>query len=255
MKTLEMKMRNQANMSIVPYIMAGDGGLEQLEERLLFLERAGATVIEVGIPFSDPVADGPIIQEAGLRALQKKVNLEQIIAVLKNSQVKVPLVIMSYFQPIFHYGVETFFSQLHNSPVKGLIIPDLPFEHQDYLTPFLKNSDIALVQLISLTSSPARIQELTANAEGFIYTVTVNGTTGEKIAFDQRINQQLKLVKSQTNLPVLAGFGVSTLEHVENFSKFCDGVIIGSKVVKMFAEKQEEELAKFLQIAKEVPKH
>lgn len=239
-------IHDEGKALVVPYIMAGDGGIDTLDGVLHFLEDTHVSAIEVGIPFSDPVADGPVIQLAGLRALEKDVSLESIIDVLKQTAVTTPLVIMSYFNPILHYGIERFVKDIQDTPVKGLIIPDLPYEHQDYLQPLLKETDIAFVPLLSLTSSRERMRLIAEQAEGFIYAVTVNGTTGERVDYEESLDSHLKYLTQVSPVPVLAGFGVSEKSHVERFADDCDGVIIGSKIVKMINENQMEELAEFL---------
>ncbi|MBC1428603.1 tryptophan synthase subunit alpha [Listeria seeligeri] len=252
-KTLTEKLSsNKEHPAIVTYIMGGDGGLDHLEEQLLFLEKSGVSAIEIGIPFSDPVADGPVIQLAGLRALKERVSLEQILTKLASSKVQIPLIIMSYINPIFHLGIPKFVELLKNTPVKGLIIPDLPFEHQNLISPELEQTDIALIPLVSLTSPKERLAEITKHAEGFIYAVTVNGTTGVRSEFDTHIDTHLAYLKSISLVPVLAGFGVSSIEHVEKFAHVCDGVIIGSKVVQMLHEKNTTELGDFLKKAANV---
>lgn len=248
-KTLERQLkgiRDGGHALIVPYIMAGAQGLDKLEEELLLLEAANVSAIEIGIPFSDPVADGPVIQAAGLKALEYGVSLMGIIKVIQETRVKTPLVIMSYFNPIYAMGVENFVAAIKDTTVKGLIIPDLPAEHQDYLRPFLAETDIAIVQLVSLTSPEERIKELVSQAEGFIYAVTVNGTTGQRQAFDSSVGTYLTSLSQQTDVPVLAGFGISQKEHVEEFVKSCDGAIIGSKIVKLFLDNQPQEVKAFM---------
>lgn len=253
-KTLTEKItKNPGNPAIVTYIMGGDGGLEHLEEQLLFLEESGVSAIEIGIPFSDPVADGPVIQLAGLRALKEKISLEAILTQLATSKVQVPLIIMSYINPIFHLGIPKFVELLQETSVKGLIIPDLPYEHQNLITPEINGTDIALIPLVSLTSPKERLAEIAEQAEGFIYAVTVNGTTGVRSEFDTHIDEHLAYLKSISPVPVLAGFGVSSIAHVEKFAAICDGVIIGSKVVQMLHDKKKTELGNFLQKAANVP--
>ncbi|MBC1434333.1 tryptophan synthase subunit alpha [Listeria rocourtiae] len=244
-----MKLQNaieQANLAVVPYMMAGDGGLDQLEKQMQLLSDAGATAIELGIPFSDPVADGPVIQKAGARALADNISLEQILDVLTMSKIEIPLVVMSYFNPIYHLGVEKFIELAKKTPVKGLIIPDLPYEHRDLILPHLENTDIALIPLISLTSPKERMKMIAKQAQGFIYAVTVNGTTGERAVFGDKIDENLTYLKTISPVPVLAGFGISNLEHVARFSAVCDGVIVGSKVVQLLHEGKHEELSEFI---------
>lgn len=244
-----MKLQNaieQANLAVVPYMMAGDGGLDQLEKQMQLLSDAGATAIELGIPFSDPVADGPVIQKAGARALADNISLEQILDVLTMSKIEIPLVVMSYFNPIYHLGVEKFIELAKKTPIKGLIIPDLPYEHRDFILPHLENTDIALIPLISLTSPKERMKMIAKQAQGFIYAVTVNGTTGERAVFGDKIDENLIYLKTISSVPVLAGFGISNLEHVARFSAVCDGVIVGSKVVQLMHEGKHAELSKFI---------
>lgn len=247
------ELKTAGKMLVVPYIMAGDGGVEKLEERLLFLEECGVSAIEIGIPFSDPVADGPVIQAAGSRALDQKTTLQAIISKLQKTTVQLPLIVMSYFNPIYRLGLEKVITELKETPVKGLIIPDLPFEHREYIEPLLTDTDIALIPLLSLTSPKERMKEIAEYAEGFIYAVTVNGTTGARTAFAQNIEEHLTYLSSVSSVPVLAGFGVSAIQHVQKFSQACDGVIIGSKVVQLLAEKKNSELATFLKEAAAFP--
>ncbi|SQC65352.1 Tryptophan synthase alpha chain [Listeria fleischmannii subsp. fleischmannii] len=156
------------------------------------MEKNGVSAIEIGVPFSDPVADGPVIQKAGLRALNAEVSLRKIIKTLQTITSNVPLVLMTYFNPVFQIGIEAFIDELKNTTVGGLIIPDLPYEHQALLTPYLEKADIALVPLISLTSSKERIEKIVNKAEGFIYAVTVNGTTGTRHTFDENVGPYLQ---------------------------------------------------------------
>lgn len=243
MKTLtkRMKAKQQKGETIfVPYLMAGAQGLDQLETEIQLLTQAGATAIEIGIPFSDPVADGPVIQAAGLRALHNEVTLTKIIKQLQRSQTTTPLIIMTYFNPLFIYGVERFFKELGTTNVKGLIIPDLPFEHTSLVEPFLQQSDVALIPLVALTSSPERIVQLVTEAEGFVYAVAVNGVTGVGTTYQDCLDAHLALIQTNSELPVLAGFGISTRAQVERFRNSCAGVVVGSKIVQLLGEGNED---------------
>ncbi len=245
MKTLtkHLKTKQQNGETIfVPYIMAGAQGLDQLESEISLLSDAGASAIELGIPFSDPVADGPVIQAAGLQALQKNVSLEKIIAQLKKIKTTTPLILMTYFNPIFYFGLEKFIQELQETNVKGVIIPDLPFEHQGLLTPLLKDSDIALIPLVALTTPKERIVELVGAGEGFIYAVAVNGVTGIGREYQTSLDEHLAYIQSISDKPVLAGFGISTKEHVERFRQNCAGVIVGSKIVQLLSEGKTKEI-------------
>lgn len=225
------KKREIGKTLFVPYLMAGANGLENLAQEIHMLAECGADAIEIGIPFSDPVADGPTIQKAGLKALQKKVTLAKIIAALKEIHAPVPLIMMGYTNSFFRYGLEKFVEDIAQTDVKGMIIPDLPFEHRDLVKPVLDENDIALLQLISLTSSKKRITELLSVAEGFVYAVTLNGITGSKNDYEKKLDDHLAYITKQSSIPVLAGFGISQKEHVTRFKANCDGVVIGSKIV------------------------
>lgn len=236
----------------VPYIMAGDGGLEALADRIQFLEEAGASALEIGIPFSDPVADGPTIQQAGLRALHQGVTLAKVLEELEKTKVEreIPIVLMTYLNPIFAYGLEQFTEQCVQSGVDGLIIPDLPLEEEELLTPLLKESEIALVRLAVLTSPADRLEKIAKKTEAFLYAVTVKGTTGARTTFSETVGKYISQLKEISAVPVLAGFGVSTPDHVKELSQYGDGVVVGSQVVSSFNEKKTEKIQALIQAAK-----
>ncbi|MBP2622742.1 tryptophan synthase subunit alpha [Streptococcus oricebi] len=223
----------------VPYIMAGDHeqGLAGLAATIEHLADLGVSAIELGLPFSDPVADGPVIEAAGLRSLAQGTSVKDLLRTLKTIKSRVPLIIMTYFNPIYQYGLEQFFSDLQETAVKGLIIPDLPHEHEDLVQPFLENRDLALIRLISLTTGLERQQKLLEGAEGFVYAVAVNGVTGKSAAYGQDLDQHLRKLRDLAEIPVLTGFGVSSLADVERFNRVSDGVIVGSKIVQALTEK------------------
>lgn len=227
------KVISRGDKAFIPYIMAGDGGLDQLKPTILKLQKLGVTAIEVGIPFTDPVADGPTIQKAGERALANGTTLQNVLTTLHSfsGEITVPLVAMTYLNPILAYDIEKFAQDASSAGIRGVIIPDMPLEESDIVQPALRQHDINLVQLVTLTSTNDRVEKLTKASEGFIYAVTVNGITGARSSFATSLEDHFKRVKSYTNLPVLAGFGISTPIHVESFSSFSDGVIVGSKIV------------------------
>ena len=163
------KLKDRQQVIFVPYIMAGDHekGLAGLQETIQFLEELGVSAIEVGIPFSDPVADGPVIEEAGLRSLGRGTTTEGLVQTIQHLETSVPLVIMTYFNPLFQYGLENLFRDVEGTAVKGVIIPDLPHEHADLVEPLLADKDIALVPLVSLTTGIERQKKLIQDAEGF----------------------------------------------------------------------------------------
>lgn len=223
----------RGDRAFVPYIMAGDGGLEALKTTILRLQAIGVTAIEVGIPFTDPVADGPTIELAGQRALQNGTTLKSVLATLTSfaQEITVPLVAMTYLNPILAYGAEKFARDAKQAGIYGVIIPDMPLEERDIIYSALQQEEIALIQLISLTSPAERIEKLAAASEGFIYAVTVNGITGARSNFANELEAHFAKLKAASTIPVLAGFGISTPEHVKKFASFSDGVIVGSKIV------------------------
>lgn len=239
---------DRGDKAFVPYIMAGDGGLDNLQERLEFLEESGATVVELGIPFSDPVADGPTIQQAGIRALEQGTSLQDVLQALKKfkDDRTIPIVLMTYMNPIFIYGVEAFAAACEETGVDGLIIPDLPLEEEALITGHLQAHNIALIRLASLTSSKERLQEIAKRTEGFLYAVTVMGTTGERAVFKENLANHLQELKEMSDAPVLAGFGVSTPEHVKELTANCDGVVVGSKIVDLFHKQDEEQIKQLI---------
>jgi tryptophan synthase alpha chain len=243
---------SQGEKAFIPYIMAGDGGLETLKSKILFLQREGAIAIEVGIPFSDPVADGTTIQLAGERALANGTTLRLIIKEIElfNEEIKVPLVLMTYFNPILSYGLDQFAVDCDRIGIGGVIVPDLPLEESDILRKALVATDVALVSLVSLTSPPDRIAKILAIAEGFIYAVTVNGITGIRDGFNDLLKQHLLKLKEQSTIPVLAGFGISTPEQVKSIVGVADGVIVGSAIVKAFYHQDLNTIQTLIQASK-----
>ncbi|OFI06089.1 tryptophan synthase alpha chain [Clostridium acetireducens DSM 10703] len=228
-----LKLQNKK--AIIPYIMAGDKGMEFTEKLVYTLEKLGATVIEIGVPFSDPVADGPTIQAAGKRALEKGVNIKQILDLVKKirNNSSIPIVLMTYLNPVLQYGVEEFCNKCKEVQLDGLIIPDLPLEELEIVEPFAKKAELAIIPLVTLTSGKERIEVICRRGEGFIYTVTVTGVTGARKEMDSDLTKLLKEVKSISKLPVVAGFGISTNEQIKEITKYVDGVVVGSKIVDL----------------------
>jgi tryptophan synthase alpha chain len=232
----------------IPYIMAGDGGLEVLGDRLLFLEKSGAAAIEIGVPFSDPVADGPTIQEAGIRALQAGTTLRGIVEELKRvrSSIQIPLIIMTYANPIIAFGIEQFCKELSEAGIDGCILPDLPIEEEDLIAPKLEAVGIELIRLVTLTTPKERIKSIAERGRGFLYTVTITGITGARNEFSKDILGFLQTVKEVSDIPVVAGFGISTAAQVKELTNYCDGVVVGSKIVDLFYENKKEEISELL---------
>ncbi|MGM8215501.1 tryptophan synthase subunit alpha [Bacillaceae bacterium W0354] len=240
-KSLKNELQNNSKI-FIPYVMAGDGGLEQLIPTLQRLEEAGVSAIELGIPFSDPAADGPTIQEAGIRALKEGVTLQAIIELLQaeRNKINIPIIFMTYMNPIFKYGLSKFIRDAQLAGVDGLIIPDLPLEQNDLINKQLNEAGIALIQLVSLTSSEERMREIAQASQGFLYAITVNGITGARKDFNINLKNHLAKLKKVSDVPVLAGFGISTPDHVKEMCDSCDGVIVGSKIIELLQQKEYE---------------
>lgn len=228
----------------IPYIMVGDHekGLEGLSETISYLAEAGVPAIELGLPFSDPVADGPIIEAAGQRSLAKGVTLAKLIGYLQTLDSQVPLIIMTYLNPIYRYGFQRLVNDLATTSVKGLIVPDLPHEHKEMLDSHLEASDLVLIPLVSLTTGLARQRELVKDAEGFVYAVAINGVTGKTRAYRDDLDQHLSRLRDLASVPVLTGFGVASKEDIDRFNQVSDGVIVGSKIVQDLHEGKEDDL-------------
>lgn len=251
-QSFQLLKENKAK-AFVPYMMAGDGGLECLGDRLLALEKFGATAIEVGVPFSDPVADGPTIQSAGIRALKRNTTLKGIIIELAKARevVTIPLILMTYLNPIYAYGIDAFVQDIQMAGVDGCIIPDLPIEEEDILAPQLAEAAIELIRLVTPATPLERIKQIAFKGNGFLYTVTVKGITGTRNVFNSDLSQFLQAVKALSPIPVLAGFGISNEEQIIELTKYCDGVVVGSKIVDLFDKNNLAEMEKFMSAVKQ----
>ncbi|MEW9501781.1 tryptophan synthase subunit alpha [Jeotgalibacillus marinus] len=243
------QVNQNGEKAFIPYIMAGDHGLENLRDQLLFLQQSGATVIELGIPFSDPVADGPTIQEAGKRALKQGTTLKKIFDTLQEirQDVTVPIVLMTYINPVFKYGLERFFKDSENAGVDGLIIPDVPLEQRSLFEQHMQQTDLALIQLVTLTSPDQRIESLAKASEGFLYAVTVTGITGARSEVSEKLESFIDKLKKHSDVPVLAGFGISTPAQVREISSLGDGVIVGSRIVDLLHKGKRDEIFELIQ--------
>jgi tryptophan synthase alpha chain len=244
------ELKRKGGKAIIPYIMAGDGGMDCLIDRLLILEEMGATAIEVGIPFSDPVADGPTIQKAGNRALENGTSLRTTIDELARARkaISVPILLMTYLNPIYSYGIEKFVQEIVKAGVDACIIPDLPIEEEEIICPLLSEVNIELIRLVTMTTPLDRIKMIAHKGRGFLYTVTVKGITGTRNELDHEVGQFLKIVKEISPIPVLAGFGISNERQIEELASYCDGVIVGSKIVELFNKNDLESLKRLLSV-------
>lgn len=249
-KFLELKKENKK--AFIAFITAGIPSLKMTGDIVLTLEKSGADIIELGIPFSDPLADGPTIQEASLQALKKNINLKKILNFVKDLRKKtdIPIIFMTYFNPILKLGIERFINDCKISKVDGLIIPDLPYEEACELIKLSKKKEISTIFLVAPTSTNDRIKNITRFSTGFIYYVSLTGVTGTREKLPSEITTKIKLVKSMTKKPVAVGFGVSKPEQAKTLAKIADGIIVGSAIVKIILKNisNKEELLNKLEV-------
>ncbi len=227
------ELKQTGKKALISYVTAGDPSIEATESLIYALERAGSSIIELGIPFSDPLADGPVIQHAAKRALDNGVTLKKIFHQIKKvrANTEIPLVFLVYYNTILAYGRKEFINTCEDIGIDGLIIPDLPIEEQDELTPFIIESNILLIPLVAPTSKN-RIVDILQGKQGFVYCISSLGVTGMNQHFYKEINEFLLYVKQHTDLPIAIGFGISSEDDIKRFTPYVDGVIIGSAIVK-----------------------
>ncbi|OIO27333.1 MAG: tryptophan synthase subunit alpha [Nitrospirae bacterium CG22_combo_CG10-13_8_21_14_all_44_11] len=228
------KLRTQHKKAFIPYIMAGDPSLERTKEIVLMFEECGADIVELGVPFTDPLADGPTIQRAAERALKSGATLKKVISCVKDlrQKTKIPLVLMTYYNPVFKYGEEKFIADAKEAGVDGVIIPDLPPDEAAGFMRLAKNAAVASIFLLAPTSTEGRIKRVASASTGFIYYVSVTGITGAQLLLDGSIEKTINNIRRVTDKPVAVGFGVSTPDEAEAVAGVSDGVIIGSAIVK-----------------------
>ena len=221
-------------IAFIGYITAGDPSIEITKDLVLAMEKGGCDIVELGVPYSDPVADGPVIQAAAQRALDNGVTVEKIFEVVEDirKESQIPLVFLVYYNTIYANGLEKFVNKCAETGVDGLIIPDLPLEEREEILPFMKVKEIDLIPLVA-PNSGNRVEKIIENGGGFVYCISSFGVTGTREEFDSSIGNYLEKVRKNSHLPLAVGFGISTREDVETFEKLADGVIVGSALVKV----------------------
>jgi tryptophan synthase alpha chain len=233
------QLRAAGECALIPFITAGDPDLTVTEQALLALDRHGADVIELGVPYSDPLADGPVIQAAATRALQQGTTLEQVLALLGRlkPQLHAPIVLFTYYNPILNRGVEAFLDAVATAGVSGLVVPDLPLEESATLSQQAAQRNLDLVLLVAPTSSQERIGAIARQSQGFIYLVSVTGVTGIRQDIQSRVKDLLASLRQVTDKPIGVGFGISSPEQARQMQEWgADAVIVGSALVKRLAE-------------------
>jgi len=229
------QLRKKGVSALIPFVTAGDPDVKITYALVLEISKRGADIIELGIPFSDPLADGPTIQAASRRALEQGVSLEGIFSLVEKlrGNTQIPLVLMGYYNPIYHFGLERFAERAAKLGVDGIIIPDLPPEEAMLWKGVANPLGLYTIFLVAPTSPPDRIEKIVKLSDGFIYYVSVTGVTGARNQLPSDLVACLKLVKKYTNKPVAVGFGVSTPDQVRFLAPYVDGIVVGSALIKV----------------------
>ncbi len=220
--------------AFIPFITCGDPSLEVTMETAIEMEKAGADLIELGIPFSDPTAEGPVIQEASIRALSGGITTDKIFDMVKKlrQNIKIPMVFMTYANVVFSYGTERFAKRASEAGMDGIILPDVPFEEREEFVPVCRKYGLDMISLIAPTSHE-RAAMIAKEADGFLYCVSSLGVTGVRSSIGTDIGEMISLVKANRDIPCAVGFGISTPQQAREVARYADGVIVGSAIVKL----------------------
>jgi tryptophan synthase alpha chain len=245
----------QNKKSLVVFITGGDPNIETTEQLIPALVESGADLIEIGIPFSDPIAEGPVTQAASKRALESGTTTDKLLTMVARVRrnVQIPLLFMTYLNPIYVYGKERFLAACRDSGIDGIIVPDMPFEEKRELSEDCTRFGIDLISMVAPTSNE-RIAMIAKEAEGFLYCVSSLGVTGMRIAINADIEKVVTQAKAITDIPCAIGFGISNPDQARSMAKIADGVIVGSAVVKIIAEHGDDcikPVKEFVQTMKE----
>lgn len=252
MSKIENAFKN--GTAFIGFLTAGDPNLEKTEEYILAMEEAGADLIEIGIPFSDPIAEGTVIQEANIRALSVGTTTDKVFDMVASVRKKtqIPLVFLTYLNPVFKYGYERFFAKCQESGIDGIIIPDMPYEEKGELLPIAKQNGVDVISMIAPTSED-RIKRIASEATGFIYVVSSMGVTGMRSEIKTDLASILQTVKAASNTPAAIGFGINTPEQAAHYGGMAEGVIVGSAIVKLiekYGENAKEPLMQYVKLMK-----
>jgi tryptophan synthase alpha chain len=243
------RLRREGRKAFIPFVTAGDPDLDFTGRVVEELVARGASLVELGIPYSDPIADGPVIQASYTRALAKKIKLGQIFQMASRvtSRVDAPLVTMVSYAIVYRHGLKRYVDEAKQAGIAGAIVPDLLVEEADELAAICRQADFSLIQLVTPTTPGDRALRIARGATGFIYYVSVTGITGERTQLPEELIDNVSWLRTQTDLPVCIGFGISRPEHVRMLAPVADGLIVGSGIVRRIAEagdKPREEIVR-----------
>ena len=232
------RLRARGERALVAYLMAGDPSLDATRRLVVEAERRGADVIELGVPFSDPLADGPVIQRAGIRALAGGTSLPRILEMVATlrAEVRVPIALMTYYNPVLAFGLKSFARTAADAGADGVLVPDLPWEESEPLRAEAEPAGLDVIQFVAPTSTPVRVKTIARLARGFIYLVSLTGVTGERRELPKDLDAQIRTLRLLTTKPVCVGFGVSTPDQVAAVAAAADGVAVGSAIVRKIEE-------------------
>jgi tryptophan synthase alpha chain len=232
------ELKKEKKKACIAYLTIGYPNIATTENLIVELSKVGVDIFELGVPFSDPLADGPVIQESSSFALKQKINLDKIFSLAKRIRQKInnPLLIMGYFNPIFIYGMERFAKNAKFAGLDGIIVPDLPIEEAKELRIILNKNKLHLIDFIAPTTDSKRIKKISKDAKGFIYYVSLTGVTGAREKLPQDILEKLNYLKKYVKVPICVGFGISKKEQFKSIASFSDGVIVGSVIIKKIKE-------------------
>jgi tryptophan synthase alpha chain len=241
-------LRDRHECALIPFITAGDPDLVTTAQALIALDRAGADIIELGVPYSDPLADGPVIQAAATRALQAGVKLSDVLEVVAkvSPAIKAPIILFTYYNPILNLGIPEFLRRIVAAGVKGLVVPDLPLEESTTLLEPASLMGIEVIMLVAPTSPPDRMKAIAASAQGFVYLVSVTGVTGMREGMGSNVAGILNQLRGLTDKPIAVGFGISDSVQAKQIKELgADGVIVGSAMVKKLAAEGVDSIEQF----------
>jgi tryptophan synthase alpha chain len=229
------KLKGEKKKALVPFITAGDPDLAATRDTVRILEECGAHIIELGVPFSDPLADGPIIQASSLRSLRQDIDLKKILALVEElrQRTDIPIVLMTYFNPVYRFGLEKLARQASMVGVDGFIIPDLPPEEAAEWRGLARVNNLDVIFLVAPTTPPSRAKFIAGKTSGFLYAVSATGVTGKRQVMPRGLTDYLKMLRGITNKPLVIGFGISSPSHVREIGHLCDGVIVGSALIDL----------------------
>ncbi|MDO5815817.1 MAG: tryptophan synthase subunit alpha [Methanobrevibacter sp.] len=236
--------------AFIGFLTAGDPTIDKTVEYILDMVDAGCDLVEIGIPFSDPMAEGVVIQDANVRALKHNTTTDDVFDIVRRvrEKIDIPLVFLTYINPVFFYGYEKFFKKCKELGVDGIISPDLPFEEKGEIADIARKNNVDVISLIAPTSKQ-RIQKIASDATGFIYVVSSLGVTGMRSEIKTDLNAIISDIREVTDLPLAVGFGINTPEQASKIGKIADGVIVGSAIVKIiekYGENASDELKQYV---------